>query len=131
MLNPISELYIGSTHQLDMLILPEDTSDKSVTYTSTNLLVASISDSGLITPHSRGLVTIMIMTNDSSDLHYNIAFTVKQYVEGITLQNANLTLYTGESETLYPTVFPEDADNKAYTFTSSDSSVATVNETGK
>ena len=131
LLNPISELYIGSTHQLDMLILPEDTSDKSVTYTSTNPLVASISDSGLITPHSRGLVTIIISTNDSSDLHYNIAFTVKQYVEGITLQNANLTLYTGESETLYPTVFPEDADNKAYTFTSSDSSVAIVNEIGK
>ena len=48
-------------------------------------------------------------------------------VTGVTLNKTNLTLEEGKKETLTATVLPEDATNKTVTWTSSDSSVATVN----
>ena len=52
-------------------------------------------------------------------------------VEGVELDETELTLKVGEKETLTATVSPTDADNKAVTWTSSDESVVTVDENGK
>lgn len=51
-------------------------------------------------------------------------------VTGVTLNKTSLTLEVGQSETLNATVAPEDAANKAVTWSSSDSAVASVTEGG-
>ena len=51
-------------------------------------------------------------------------------VNSVTLNKSELALYTGGSATLTATVQPEDATNKAVTWTSSDSAVATVDQNG-
>ncbi len=50
---------------------------------------------------------------------------------GVSLNTETLSLMTGESETLVANVEPADATNKAVTWESSDTSVATVDENGK
>lgn len=52
-------------------------------------------------------------------------------VESITLDSTDLTLEEGESATLGATVAPEDATDKTLVWTSSDESIATVDENGK
>lgn len=52
-------------------------------------------------------------------------------VTGITLNKDSLSLSEGASETLIATVTPDDAANKAVTWTSSNESVATVDGNGK
>jgi len=51
-------------------------------------------------------------------------------VTGIELDQNTLTLTKGESETLVATILPTDATNKDVKWRSSDTSVATVDETG-
>lgn len=50
---------------------------------------------------------------------------------GVSLNTETLSLMTGDSETLVANVEPADATNKAVTWESSDTSVATVDENGK
>lgn len=52
-------------------------------------------------------------------------------VSGVSLNKDILSLMTGDSETLVANVEPADATNKAVTWESSDTSVATVDENGK
>jgi len=51
-------------------------------------------------------------------------------VTGVTLNKTNLALTVGGTDTLYATVAPEDATNKAVTWSSSNTNVATVNSNG-
>jgi hypothetical protein len=55
----------------------------------------------------------------------------KVAVTGVTLDKETLTLTEGGTETLTATVAPEDAANKAVTWSSSDAEVATVDAEGK
>lgn len=50
---------------------------------------------------------------------------------GVSLNTETLSLMTGDSETLVANVEPADATNKAVTWESSDTSVATVDENGE
>lgn len=52
-------------------------------------------------------------------------------VSEIRLDKTKDMLIIGETDTLTSTVLPEDADNKAVTWTSSDKNIATVDSTGK
>ena len=52
------------------------------------------------------------------------------HVTSVTLDENSLALQVGETHALTATVAPENADNKNVTWTSSDTSVATVSESG-
>lgn len=56
---------------------------------------------------------------------------VTVYVESVSLNKSTLSLPTGSSETLYATVSPSTASNTNVTWSSSDTSVATVDPFGK
>ena len=67
------------------------------------------------------------VTSDAATLTVNAA-TVS--VTGVTLEPTSLSLFTGGSETLTATVEPGNATNKALTWSTSDNTVATVDENG-
>ena len=52
-------------------------------------------------------------------------------VTGVTLNKTSLTLEAGQDETLIATVAPSNADNKNISWSSSDNTVASVDQTGK
>lgn len=52
-------------------------------------------------------------------------------VTSVTLNKTTLSLVIGANETLTATVLPEDADDKTGTYSSEDSTIATVNAQGK
>ena len=59
-------LNIGGTQQLTATVLPNNATDKSVSYTSNNTSVATVSNSGLITAVSSGNATITVTTTDGN-----------------------------------------------------------------
>lgn len=52
------ELEIGNTYQLTATVKPENTTDKTITWSSSNSAVATVTDEGLVTAISVGSTTI-------------------------------------------------------------------------
>jgi hypothetical protein len=57
-------LYAGDTVQLNAIVEPETATNKSVTWSSSDLAVAVVSDDGLVTAEGEGTATITVTTDD-------------------------------------------------------------------
>ncbi|MDO5147334.1 MAG: Ig-like domain-containing protein [Eubacteriales bacterium] len=121
-----AELEIGESTQLSVMVLPDNASDKTVTYTSSNSSVAEVNESGLVTAMAQGTARITATAGQKSDF-VDITVNPKK-VESVTLDTNTLTLTVNTTKTLIATIAPANASNKIVTWTSSDTSVATVSE---
>ena len=120
---------IADTKQLVATVLPEDATDKSVTWSSSNEQVCKVSAAGLVTATGIGSTLITATTVDGG-LTANCVVKVLQHVDGLNLNKTNLSLKVGESEKLHATIVPSNADNKKVIWTCSNKDVATVDTEG-
>lgn len=123
--------YVGETVQLGWTISPADADVRDVTFTSDNTRVATVDSNGTVHGLVRGEANITIRAADGSNKSARVTVTVGQHVEGITLKPASVTVDTGKTATVTPTIQPNNATNKKVTWTSLDPSIATVNENGR
>lgn len=126
----LAELNIGETIQLEASILPENTTDKTVIWKSSNNDVVTVNDYGLITAISEGDAVITAINGDIST---SCSVTVKSPIidaEQIILNLDSIELNVGETFQLEATVLPEDTTDKTVTWSSSDEGVVTVSESG-
>ena len=70
----------GQTLQLTATVTPDDATDKSVTWTSSNPAVASVSNKGLVTAIADGNATIIAKTADGSYISAKCAITVSSQI---------------------------------------------------
>ena len=123
-------LDVGSTKELIATITPETATDKNLTWASDAEGVATVDQNGEVNAVAPGTANITVTTQDGSHTA-TCAVTVTQPVTGVTLDPTSLSLFTGDTATLTATVEPENATNKNVTWSSDDTSVATVDATGK
>ena len=125
------ELTEGGTARLTATILPDIATNKNVTWSTSDASIATVTD-GVVTAVAPGTATITVTTEDGGKTA-TCAVTVAAAtvpVTGVTLNKTSTSLYVGDTETLTATVAPDNATNKAVTWTSSDSTVATVDQNG-
>ena len=125
-----AEMIIGENTQLQVSISPSNATDKTVIWGSSKQSVAIVSNSGLVTAVAEGNTTITATAGGKSA---TCAVTVSKGVIAVTsveLNKTTLELVEGESATLVVTVKPSDATDKTVTWSTSDASIATV-ENGK
>jgi len=115
-------LAVGETATLTATVKPDDATDKTVAWSSSDESVASV-DNGKVTAIKSGKATI---TAKCGGKVAECAVTVTVPVSSITLDKATLSLAIGETATLIATVRPDDATDKNVTWTSSNESVANV-----
>ncbi len=122
----------GDTQTLTATITPSNASNKNVTWTSSNSTVASVDASGNVTALKAGTATITVRTSDGGyTSQCSITVNAKVYpVTGISLSKTSLTMTEGDTQTLTATITPSNASNKNVTWTSSNSSVASVDANG-
>ena len=125
-----SVIWVGESMTLNATVSPSDATDKSVTWSSSNTAVATVSSSGVVTAKSVGNATISVTTTDGLKTA-TCAVEVRQKVTSVTLNKTSLSLNEGESSTLTATVKPDNAYDKTVVWTSSDTSVAKVDGNGK
>ena len=68
-------LAIGSSYQLQAKVLPENATDKKITYTSHNPAVASVNEEGVITALSAGSAKITITASNDISKEINVTVT--------------------------------------------------------
>ena len=121
----------GESETLTATVKPDNATDKTVTWSSSDASVATVDATGKVTAVKAGTATITAKAGDKSA---TCTVTVKAKVipvTSITLNKASLDLTEGETETLTATVGPDNATDKTVTWSTSDSSVATVDASGK
>ncbi|MFA5660387.1 MAG: Ig-like domain-containing protein [Bacilli bacterium] len=133
------DIYLSSATkqlQLSASVLPSNATTKTVTWTSSNPSVASVSNTGNVTGLSAGTTTITATSTKDNTKKGSATITVindvvavesvsvSPSVAGISLSSAVHQLQLNE------TVLPSNATSKSVTWTSSAPNVATVSSTG-
>ena len=119
------------TGTLTATVEPSNATNKNVTWESSNTSVATVDATGEVTAIGAGTATITVTTEDGNKTA-TCAVTVTAAtvsVTGVTLSQNEAHLYynrTPNTLTLTATVAPDNATDKTVTWTSSNPSVATV-----
>ena len=119
----------GSTLTLIPTITPSDTSNKAVTWASSDPEVATVSSSGVVTGQADGTATITVTTVEGG-YTATCEITVNSPVTGITVSPTTKTLSLDETAQLTATIQPSDASNRQVSWSSSDPSVVSVSSRG-
>ena len=130
----------GKTVTLTATVSPDNATNKTVKYSTSNEKVAKVSSTGVVTGVAAGSATITCMATDDSGQKATCKITVTNpatpvnptvKVTKITLNKTSATLTQGQTLTVKATVTPGNATNKAVTWSSSNTKIATVSSTGK
>ena len=118
------------TYQLSATVSPFYASDKTITWSSNNESVATVDQNGLVTAKAEGTAIITTTAKDGSGVSASCVVNVLQDVERITLSESNVDVLRTLTYQLTATVSPTSAHNKSVTWSSSNESVATVDQNG-
>ena len=128
-----SELAVNEQTTLSLSFEPENTNQKVVSWSSSNLTIASVSAGGIVTGLSEGQATIYasVLKEDGDKITRSHFIKVKTIpVTGVTLNASSVELSKGKTYQIEATVSPSNASNKELEYSSSNTSVATVSATG-
>ena len=117
----------GESLTLTATVNPSNATNKNVSWKSSNTSVATVSN-GKVTAVKAGSATITVTTEDGSKTATcEVTVKAKVYpVTGVSLNQTSVSLTEGDEFDLIATVYPSNATNKKVTWSSSDTSVASV-----
>lgn len=120
----------GFSETLTAIFTPEDAPIKTLTWTSSNPEVATVDAEGIVTAVEVGEATITATAHTGVSATCTVTVIPPVEVSEIVMSKTELTLARSDSETLTATVLPENATYPDVTWSSSDPSVASVNQEG-
>ena len=123
----VATINVGKKVTVKATVTPELASaTNDVDWSSSKEAVATV-DNGVVTAKKAGSAVI---TAKVGAVTATCKVTVRQHVTSVKLNAKSKVLYNGKATTLKATVYPSNASNKAVTWKTSNSKVATVNAKG-
>lgn len=120
-----------ATAPLEASVLPETALETGLRYESSDPAVVEVDEKGELHAVAPGSAQITVTAVDEAcQTPATCAITVKQGVSTITLNETEKDLYTNEKLVLTASIEPADAEDNSVTWSTSDSSVATVDAKG-
>ena len=123
-------VFKGKTVKVNAAVVPADASNKKVQWESEDTNIAKVSANGTITGVGAGSTWIHCRATDGTGKDRYLRVTVNVAVKKITLASREMTLVIGKSGGSSWNVEPSDATNKNVKWTSSNSSIASVDSYG-
>ena len=132
-----TEMKVGGTQKLSATVLPEETENKAVKWTSSDKDIATVDADGNVKAVAEGTVTITASAvGANGEITDKIDITVTDssgggvYAESVEIFG-NTSMTQGQTQELKATVLPINTENKTVTWKSSNDSIAVVDENGK
>lgn len=124
--------FVGETVSYNLTFIPENTSYKSLSISSSDSTIVNIDQSEeklhFLAP---GEVTITAISERNPNLIKSLKFNVQIVdVEEIVVENKNVTLQINDIYVINSTVLPENTTDKTLIYTSSDPNIVAVENTG-
>lgn len=133
--NGIIRMIKGQKNFVETEIAPNDATIQTLAFESSNTAVFTVSANGEITAIDTGIATLTIKATDGSEITATCTINVLNEsvkVSSITLAATSKSFMLGEEPfALNPTILPVDATSSTLVYTSSDPTVASVDEAGK
>lgn len=129
-------LNVEDTFKLEATVNPDNATDKTITWTSSDETVATVDEEGLVAAIAEGEAIITATANNEVTGKCNVTVLGNSTnpgvieVKSISLNKTELNLNINDSEKLIATVKPDNATDKTVVWTSSDDTIATVDENG-
>lgn len=121
------EVLINEEEKITATLVPENATYKELNWESSDESIATVQN-GLIKGHKEGKATI-IVTEINTNKKASCSIIVKPIeVNGISLDETNVNIGVGQKYILKETITPENATNKNITWSSSNTSVISVQE---
>lgn len=117
----------GGQAQLDATVYPERASDKSLSWESSDAAVATVTEAGLVSAQGCGVATVTVTALDGEHTAECVV-TVVSTVSGISLSHEAISLKVDEQEDIVATLTPSDPTNMKILWSSTDESVARLEE---
>lgn len=122
---------LGGTEELIAIVAPADATNKAVTWSSDAASIAKVSSAGLVTGVAKGSATITATTADGAKTAIcAVTVTDPIAVSGVSLDKLSLSVGVGTTGQLKAIFTPTNATNKAVTWSSGNTAVATVSSAG-
>ena len=120
------KLSVGETLRILAHVLPENASEKHLTWISSDVNVATVDNEGNVKAISPGYATITVKSTDGSNVYSTFNVNVIRPVVSITLSESDFTMKVGEYRVLDASVNPTEATDQSLMWTSSDNSIVSV-----
>lgn len=127
------QIYAGGTLQFSAEITPEDATEKAIEWSiqESDSEIATITDNGLLTGLKAGTVTVTAASKANPDMTATCQVTVKSCgIHDLYVTTAQQTVTVGKTTQAKAITQPADCPHQKVTWTSSDETVATVDEDG-
>ncbi len=124
------EMKVGDTVSLSASVSPDDATDKSVQWSSSDSGVAEVDSSGTVTAKGTGSATIAVSAADGKSAAVSITVKAASVpVQSVSISGGT-TLTVGEKLTLTASVSPDNATDRSVSWSSDNTGVATVDGSG-
>ena len=113
-------------------VLPENASNKEIVWSVENITgEATIDQNGLLTVIKDGTIKIIVQAKDGSNVKEELVVNVEKFinVDEIVITAPDKYLNNSQSIYLQANVYPSNVTNSELVWTSSDTSIASINET--
>ncbi len=120
--------------KIKTIIYPEDATDKTLVWTSSNPGVAVVDDNGTLKPIGKGMAEITAKTKDGKKSARCFVTVVNKVIKPQAVEILNkdgAILDEGQSISMIATIIPSNVKDKTLKWTSSNTDVATVSPIGK
>lgn len=121
---------VGRSVPIRATVLPKDTDDKKVVWTSSDEGVAKVNKTGRITGVRPGDCVVTCTSSAAEGVSASVTVHVQQPVKKVAFLEKSAFAYAGETTQLTWRVEPADATHPEVAFSSSDERVLTVDENG-
>ena len=126
------EMYAGDSFQLEVTVLPENATNKTIAYTSSDSEIITVNETGLVTAVKEGNATVTIVSGNVKKI-VNIKVKPQEVELKSIITENNMTLKVAESKPINIAFDPENTtvDTSVLTYESSNDKFATVNYEGR